>query len=148
MMKWALIVGGVVTETTETDPAGRYHPDLDWREAPPDVSESWTYSNGVFAGPVVAPSVPAAPIRRITALAFRRRLSPSRRAEITMAASAAMDGGNAMLQVWLDDLAASLVVELDGAELLAGVSAMFGAGLISESERADLLADGESHEVP
>lgn len=94
-----------------------------------------------------APPASTAPIRRITALSFRRRLSPSRRAAITLAASVATGGGDASVQVWLDDLAASLVVDLDDAELLAGVAALRAAGLISEPERDAMLVDGSPLEA-
>ncbi|MBU8545801.1 MULTISPECIES: hypothetical protein [Roseomonadaceae] len=82
------------------------------------------------------------PIRRIGALAFRRRLTPARRAAITLAASLAMEGGDASIQVWLDDLAASSIVELDDAETVAGIGALLAADLITEAERDALLADG------
>ncbi|MGX9965552.1 hypothetical protein ACVFYP_19655 [Roseomonas sp. F4] len=82
------------------------------------------------------------PIRRIGALAFRRRLTPARRAAITLAASVAMEAGDASIQVWLDDLAASSIVELDNAETIAGIAALLAAGVITEAERDALLANG------
>jgi hypothetical protein len=87
------------------------------------------------------------PIRCISALAFRRRLSPARRAAITLAASSAMEAGDASIQVWLDDLAAAQRVELDDAETAAGVTALLAAGLIDTAERDTLLADGIAAEA-
>lgn len=98
------------------------------------------------AQPPPMPPVPP-PIRRITALAFRRRLSAARRAAVTLAASVAMEGGDATIQVWLDDLGASQVVDLDDAETAAGVAALLTAGLISEAEHDALLADGAPAEA-
>lgn len=92
------------------------------------------------------PPPPAPPIRMITPLAFRRRIGPERRAAITLAASQAMQAGDATIQTWLDDLAASRVVDLDDPELLAGVAVLLGADLITAAERDALLADGQPTE--
>ncbi|MGG5811484.1 hypothetical protein [Falsiroseomonas sp. CW058] len=93
------------------------------------------------------PSPPAPPIRRIRTLAFRRRLSPASRAAITLAASQAMEGGSAELQMFLDDLAASREVDLDDPEIAAGVATLRGAGLVTPAEAAALLADGTPAET-
>lgn len=92
-------------------------------------------------------ATPTGSIRVITALTFRRRLSAERRAAITMAASMAMDAGDATLQVFLDDLAAAGKVELDGIETIAGVAAMLAAGLITSGEAVALRADGTADEA-
>lgn len=96
---------------------------------------------------VAAPAARQGRIRRISALTFRRRLSAERRAAITLAASVAMEGGDASIQVWLDDLGASQVVDLDDAETAAGIAALRAAGLVSEAERDALLADGDPAEA-
>lgn len=52
---WALVQGGVVIETTEIDPEGRFHPDLKWRACTSLVKPGWLYANGVFAEKVESP---------------------------------------------------------------------------------------------
>lgn len=52
---WALVQGGVVIETTEIDPEGRFHPDLKWRACTSPVKPGWLYANGVFAEKVESP---------------------------------------------------------------------------------------------
>ncbi|MDO9501378.1 hypothetical protein [Falsiroseomonas sp.] len=152
MTRFARIADGRVAEIIKADGvplAERYHPDLvaAMVPAPEAVEVGWRYDGGAFAQPV-ADDLPLAPaIRRITALAFRRRLPSERRAAITLAAAAALAAGDATIQVWLDDLSASQVVDLDDAELLAGVAALLDVGLISAAERDVLLRDGSAAEA-
>ncbi len=49
MTMWARIQDGVVEETTDIDPEGRYHPDLKWRACAAQVQPGWLFANGVFA---------------------------------------------------------------------------------------------------
>jgi hypothetical protein len=46
---WALVQGGVVAETTEEDPTGKYHPSLIWREAPAGTPIGARYAGGHLA---------------------------------------------------------------------------------------------------
>lgn len=92
-------------------------------------------------------ALPGPPIRTITALAFRRRLSTARRAAITLAASQAMEQGDATIQTWLDDLAASRVVDLDDAETVAGLAALLTANVITQQEHDALLSNGTREEA-
>lgn len=85
--------------------------------------------------PLAAPA-----IRTLTPLEFRRRLSQSTRAAITLAASARMGTGDATLQTWLDDLSAAQVVDLDDPEVATGVTMLLGVGLITQAEHDALLA--------
>lgn len=101
--------------------------------------------NGNGLEPCAAPPAPG--YRRITPLAFRRRLSGSKRQAITLAASAAMEAGDATLQTFLDDLAAARYVDLDDAEVAAAVAALQAAGLLTPEEAAALLADGTRDEA-
>lgn len=51
---WALIIDGAVREVTEIDPAGRFHPSIEWRECGPDVCAGFTWSaEGGFKAPGV-----------------------------------------------------------------------------------------------
>ncbi|WLH11671.1 phage tail assembly chaperone [Pseudomonas hefeiensis] len=45
---WALVQEGVVLETTDVDPEGRYHPDLKWRSCAVQVQTGWLFENEVF----------------------------------------------------------------------------------------------------
>ena len=53
---WALIVDGVVREITDIEPAGRFHPLLEWRECGPDVREGWVFDGQDFAPPEAPPT--------------------------------------------------------------------------------------------
>lgn len=148
-MQFARIAGDKVAEliTAESpaELAERFHPDLVASMVPAaeGIGEGWIWNGTTFA----APPPPPAPVRRLSALAFRRRLSPSRRAVITLAASQAMEGGDATLQVWLDDLAAAGFVDLDHPETAGGVAAMLAAEIITEAERDALLANPQPEEL-
>lgn len=100
----------------------------------------WRYEGGTFLPPLPPEVVPPAPIRVITAREFRLRFSLAERGAITLAASQALEQGDPALQVFLDDLAASQVVELDHPELAAGVEALVTAGLISAARAAEILS--------
>jgi hypothetical protein len=123
-------------------------------EIPEETWQAWLAGGAAVrwdGAALVAREVPSPPpppaIRRITPLAFRRRLVPARRAEVTLAASTALEAGDATLQTWLDDLNASRVVELDDPETVAGVAALRAAGAIAEAEAVALLADGTAAEA-
>lgn len=49
MTMWARLEDGVVVETTDIDPEGRYHPDLKWRACAAQVQPGWLYANGAFS---------------------------------------------------------------------------------------------------
>jgi hypothetical protein len=102
---------------------------------------------GQGGAPEAQPRAPEPPIRTITPLAFRRRLSPARRVAVTAAAAQALAAGNAQLQTWLDDIAAARFVDLDDPELQAGVQALVAAQVLTAPEAALLLADGTPHEA-
>lgn len=45
---WALIVDGTVREVTDIDPAGRFHPLLEWRACDAAVAPGDRYVEGKF----------------------------------------------------------------------------------------------------
>jgi hypothetical protein len=94
-----------------------------------------------------APLPARQPLRVIRTLAFRRRLPAAVRQAVTLAASAGLDAGDATLQTWLDDLAASRQVDLDDPEIVGGADALLAAGLVTEAQRDALLADGHPEEA-
>ncbi len=53
MIMWALIENGAVSEITATDPAGRFHPDLQWEPCGANVEPGWHYDGQSFAAPVL-----------------------------------------------------------------------------------------------
>ena len=136
-MLWALIVDGTVREITGTDPAGRYHPSLHWQSCDAEVSEGDLWTGTLFARPE---RHDAKLPRTLPAFAFRRRFTPKERAVITLAASRALEAGDATLQVWLDDLSSAVENDLDHTEIDAALDMLAAAGLLAPSRKAELLA--------
>ena len=48
-MKWARLDGNRVIETTDIDPAGRFHPSLIWVPVPVDATPNSTFEAGVWS---------------------------------------------------------------------------------------------------
>ncbi|GEM_PF-1413244 len=46
---WALINSNIVTELTEINPTGRFHPSMIWVPCTEGVQVGWQYSDGVFS---------------------------------------------------------------------------------------------------
>ena len=51
MAKWALVVDGHVSEVTDIEPKGRFHPSLVWVACGNDVQERWAYDGDEFSAP-------------------------------------------------------------------------------------------------
>lgn len=49
VMKWARLDGNRVIETTDIDPAGRFHPSLMWESVPVDATPNSTFEAGVWS---------------------------------------------------------------------------------------------------
>ncbi|WP_431282732.1 hypothetical protein ACQW02_25545 [Humitalea sp. 24SJ18S-53] len=147
---YARIVDGLVAEiipATDTPIADRFHADVvaTLVAAAAGVAPGWSYTGSVFAEP--PPPAPPPAIRVIAPLAWRRRLGSKRRA-ITLAASADLEAGDPTIQVMIDDVAASRLINLDDPDLAAGVALLAARGHITEGEASALLADGTSDELP
>ena len=135
-MLWALIVDGAVREIAGTDPAGRYHPSLHWQPCDGEVREGDLWTGTVFARPERRDAkLP----RTLPALAFRRRFTPKERAAITLAASRALEAGDATLQVWLDDLSSAAELDLDHPEIATALDMLLAGGLLAPDRKAELL---------
>ena len=135
-MLWALIVDGAVREIAGTDPAGRYHPSLHWQSCDGEVREGDLWTGTIFALPERrAAKLP----RTLPALAFRRRFTPKERAAITLAASRALEAGDATLQVWLDDLSSAAELDLDHPEIATALDMLLAGGLLAPDRKAELL---------
>lgn len=52
MNMWARIENGTVAEITGLDPAGRFHPSLQWVACDDQVRAGWGYDGEVFSAPV------------------------------------------------------------------------------------------------
>lgn len=138
-MMWARLEDGIVRELTAEDPAGRFHPSLHWQECGEDVQEGDLWTGEDFA-PAPPPPPPAAP-RVLPALDFRRqRFTQAERQAITLAASRGLEAGDATLQLWLDDLAAAGVVNLDSPEVAARLADLEALELIGPGRAAEILA--------
>lgn len=143
-MIYARVVDGLVAELIEDGAvpiAERFAPAIvqDLVAVPQGVAvaERWRFAGGAFTAPEAA----SVHWRRIRPLALRQRMSPATRAAITLAASTALDAGDATLQVFLDDMATAREVNLDSGDLVAGVAMLLAAGLIDVTQRDALLAD-------
>jgi hypothetical protein len=56
-MAWARIQDDAVAEIIDFDPAGRFHKDIIWHEAPDGTTEQQTF-DGVNFGPIPTPPAP------------------------------------------------------------------------------------------
>jgi hypothetical protein len=76
----------------------------------------------------------------IAPIDFRRRFTLQERASITLAASRAMDAGDAVLQVWIDDLNSARDVCTDHVEITSGMVELVRRGLLTADRAAEILA--------
>lgn len=102
---------------------------------------TWRAAYEAWAAQRLPPPAPP-PLRIITPLAFRRRLPPARRVELTTLAQS-----QPMLRAWLDDLTAAREIDLDDPELVAALDQLVGAGILTAAEAAALRADPTPEEV-
>lgn len=79
------------------------------------------------------------PSRMVSSLEFRQRFTMDERMAITLAASKALEQGDARLQVFLDDLSSSGHVDLDHAEIVDGVQFIVDAKLVSKARGDEIL---------
>ena len=103
------------------------------------VRPGWFYEEGTFIAPPEEPEPPAP--RSCTPREFRQRFTIQERGALTLAASQLMEQGDPSLQVFLDDLSASQVVEMTHPDTVAGMAALVAGGLLSQ-ERADEILTG------
>lgn len=146
-MRYGRVAGDLLAEIV-TLPEGQALADLFHADLLPafvplgdgPAEPGWRYEGGDFLPPLPPEPTPPTPIRVITARQFRERFTRAERVAITLAASQALEAGDAELQVFLDDLSASQVAELDHPDLIAGVQALVTAGLISAARAAEILS--------
>ena len=91
----------------------------------------------------LAPFVPP-PQTRITAVAFKRRFTPTERIAIRAAAQA-----NAQVYDYMDLLNSGLAVHVTDADVIAGLQALEAAGVIAAGRAAQILsAPIQAEEAP
>lgn len=89
---------------------------------------------------VVAPPTPA-PVRSLPTLAFRMRLTTAERGALTLTAAQKLAAGDPTLQVALDDLGASVLVNLNDPKVAAIIDLATSLGILTPDRKAALLAD-------
>ena len=72
---WARIGNGTVAEITDVDPAGRFHPSMQWHACPAGVLPGWLFDGQAFAEPV-APVEPPPSREQIEAARLRAYADP------------------------------------------------------------------------
>lgn len=75
MTMWARIENGAVVEITAIDPAGRFHPSMQWVACTPDVMPGWSCDGQDFAAPVILPTEPLT-YEQVEALRLRAYADP------------------------------------------------------------------------
>lgn len=75
MIMWARIERGAVAEITDINPAGRFHPSMQWVECPDAVGVGWAYDGKTFAEPLV-PVEPAPTREQIEVARLRAYADP------------------------------------------------------------------------
>ncbi|WP_338662640.1 hypothetical protein VQH23_21125 [Pararoseomonas sp. SCSIO 73927] len=149
MQTFAHVRDGVVAEIVKIPAKSppleeRYHPDLlpGFVElsgpGSQSVTDGWLWDGAAFSAPP-APDPLSAP-RTCSPREFRERWTMDERKAVTLAASKALEAGDATLQVFLDDLSASQMVELNHPTLLAGMDAVVAAGLLTRARADAILA--------
>ena len=116
MPNWIRLDNDRVVETTDTDPKGRFHPDLKWIKAATSVEVGMVkQADGSFAFPEPAPenviSATLTSATPLTKLAFMNRFTMEELAAIYTAAKTEV-----MVEVFLDKLKIAEEVNLADAQ--------------------------------
>lgn len=128
---WARIKDGLVAETTDVDPEGRYVPELVWQETEQAVQVGWTFDGTTFA----PPDEPTAAVNaRLSPLHFMERFTAE---ESTGIAAAVVTSPAVML--WMLKTAAAKEIDLTDQLTIDGLEALVTAGLLTEARKTALL---------
>lgn len=139
MPNWIRLDNNQVVETTDTDPKGRFHPDLKWIKAATSVEVGMVkQADGSYAFPEPAPEnanptaqTPATPL---TKLAFMNRFTLEELAAIYTAAKTEV-----MVEVFLDKLKLAEHVDVTDPQTIAGLQALAASGLLTEARVQEVL---------
>ena len=139
MPNWIRLDNNRVVETTDTDPKGRFHPDLKWIKAATSVEAGMVkQADGSYAFPVpaaenIAPTTQAS-ITPLTKLAFMNRFTMEELAAIYTAAKTEV-----MVEVFLDKLKLAEHVDVTDPQTRAGLQALAASGLLTEARVQEVL---------
>lgn len=148
MVKYARIDHGKVVEVMEISSndnvSDLYHPDvvstLVRLSADEVIEIGWVHDpESKKFGPQELPPAGMVAKPPMSGRDFRMRFTIDERKSLTLAASRAMEAGDATLQVFIDDLSSVPLVELDHPEIIEGVNAIVAAGLISRQRADEIL---------
>ncbi len=92
---------------------------------------------GDFAAVIEAPETPAQPLRRVSGLAFKSRMTPAERKRIRAAAKV-----NSDIEDFMDLANSAEYIDLDREDARGGMLAMEAAGLLDSLGRALEILDG------
>ena len=139
MPNWIRLDNDQVVETTDTDPKGRFHPDLKWIKAATSVEVGMVkQADGSYAFPEPAAEniVPTtqASITPLTKLAFMNRFTMEELAAIYTAAKTEV-----LVEVFLDKLKIAEEVNLADAQTIGGLQALAASGLLTETRVQEIL---------
>ena len=139
MPNWIRLDNDRVVETTDTDPKGRFHPDLKWTKAAVSVQAGMVkQADGSFAFPEPAPENAIAdtltPATPLTKLAFMNRFTMEELAAIYTAAKTEV-----MVEVFLDKLKLAEHVDVTDPQTIGGLQALAASGLLTEARVQEVL---------
>ncbi len=138
MPNWIRLENDLVVETTDTDPKGRFHPDLKWTKAATSVLAGMVKQvDGSYATPEPAPEN-AAPLLQppspLTKLAFMNQFTMDELAAIYTAAKTEV-----MVEVFLDKLKLAEHVDVTDPQTIGGLQALVASGLLTEARVQEVL---------
>ena len=139
MPNWIRLDNDQVVETTDTDPKGRFHPDLKWTKAAVGVQAgmvkqadgSFAFSEPAPENAIAATLTSATPL---TKLAFMNRFTMEELAAIYTAAKTEV-----MVEVFLDKLKLAEHVDITDPQTTAGLQALAASGLLTEIRVQEVL---------
>jgi hypothetical protein len=139
MPNWIRIDNDQVVETTDSDPKGRFHPDLKWIKAAVSVQAGMVkQADGSFAFPEPAPentiAVGQLPATPLTKLAFMNRFTMEELVAIYTAAKTEV-----LVEVFLDKLKLAEHVDVTDPQTIAGLQALAASGLLTETRVQEIL---------
>jgi hypothetical protein len=139
MPNWIRLDNNQVVETTDTDPKGRFHPDLKWIKAAVSVQAGMVkQADGSFAFPEPAPektiAVGQLPATPLTKLAFMNRFTMEELVAIYTAAKTEV-----LVEVFLDKLKLAEHVDVTDPQTIAGLQALAASGLLTEARVQEVL---------
>jgi len=139
MPNWIRIDNDLVVETTDTDPKGRFHPDLKWTKAAVSVQAGMVkQADGSFAFPEPTPENAIAavqpPTTPLTKLAFMNRFTMKELVAVYTAAKTEV-----IVEVFLDKLKLAEHVDVTDPQTIAGLQALAASGLLTETRVQEVL---------